>query len=95
MGPGSETTSVARESKLLVFDKSGKTNCDYLRESNDFVVPFLSVVGTLDGGGIMYAEREYFETQFMVGPFRNTSYFLVLEDVNHSQVRYLLKQLLS
>lgn len=58
----------------------------FLRDSNDFVVPFLSVVGTLDGGGIMYSEREYFETESMQGPAKNSSFFLVLEDVNHAQV---------
>ena len=58
----------------------------FCRDSNDFDVPFLSVVGSLDGGGIMYAEREYFETNFMEGRYKNSSFFLVLEDVNHSQV---------
>ena len=54
--------------------------------SNAFDLPFLSLIGTLDGGGITYAAREFEETAALSDEVRKTTFSLILEDVNHSQV---------
>ena len=58
----------------------------FLSGSNAFDLPFLSLIGTLDGGGITYAAREFEETAALPADVRKTTFSLILEDVNHSQV---------
>ena len=51
-----------------------------------FPTPFMQMIGSLDGGGISYARREYEETEALPEETKLTSFTIVVEDVNHAQV---------
>ena len=89
-GPGSMTTCMASTKRLEKASYESKCYHFFLISySNSYDTPFLSVIGSLDGGGIPYAEREFYQTLggVLEGSARNVSYNLVLEDVNYAQVR--------
>ena len=54
--------------------------------SNEYPMPVLAMVGTLDGGGISYVAREFMETEALEESVKETTFTVIVEDVNHGQV---------
>ncbi|XP_023342042.1 uncharacterized protein LOC111711823 isoform X2 [Eurytemora carolleeae] len=59
---------------------------DLLRADNEFPVPVLTAIGEIDGGGISYLRREYFETKDLSPEVQMKTKTILVPQVNHGQV---------
>ena len=55
-------------------------------ETNEFPMPFLTLMGTIDGGGVSLFSLEVEQTAALPENIRENSFALIVEDVNHAQV---------
>lgn len=55
-------------------------------ETNVFPTPFLAAMGTIDGNGILRFYLDVLETAALPESVQETSFSVVVDDVNHAQV---------